>query len=436
MKVILKNCIPTILALMMNGFYAIMDGFFIGKSTGDIGLAAINLAWPIPALIIATGIGLGIGGSILYSQELGKGQIDNSKRVLTTTICLLFTIGVGLMLILRFSFPVILKVLGAEGEVYIQAYAYLKVIVLGCVFQVLGTGFIPILRNLGMPLQAMITSCSGIIVNLILNYIFIMRMDMGIKGAAYGTVLAQGVVISFTIILILIDRRKERISKVNGKNITLAIGEITRETLIRSIAPFGLSLAPSLVLIFSNYRCLKYGGAEAVACYAVISYITFPIQSMLMGVGEGLQPLMSFQYGAHKTADLENIIKIGKKISAILAISFTVILLLLADYIAGFFGISEVATSYFGTGIRISAVAFIFIGILKFRISVENATGNSKRAMIYTYLESCFIAPICIYLLSYLLGINGVWISFVMTNIVMCIIVLVVKENKIKIGGN
>ncbi len=435
MKVILKNCIPTILALMMNGFYAIMDGFFIGKSTGDIGLAAINLAWPIPALIIATGIGLGIGGSILYSQELGKDQIENSRRVLKTTICLLFTIGVGLMLVLHFSFPFILRVLGAEGEVYIQAHAYLKVIVLGCVFQVLGTGLIPILRNLGMPLQAMLTSCSGVLVNLILNYIFIMKMDMGIKGAAYGTVIAQSVVISFTFILMVIYKRDEFGKIENSKNITLSIGEITRESFIRSVAPFGLSLAPSLVLIFSNYRCLKYGGAEAVACYAVISYITFPIQSMLMGVGEGLQPLMSFQYGAHKTADLENIIRIGKKIGVILAVSFTVVLLLLADYIAGFFGISEVATSYFGVGIRISAIAFIFIAIFKFQISVENATGNSKRAMIYTYLESCFIAPICIYLLSYLWGINGVWFSFVMTNLIMCIIVLIVSKNKTKNGG-
>ena len=172
-------------------------------------------------MITAVGIGIGSGGSVLYSNSNGKGEQERGELVYHQTITLLFAAAMVLLIVLGFTYPAILSALGAKGDVYQKAVEYIQIIIFGAVFQVIG------------------------------------------------------------------------------------------EILKIGISAFGLSLAPSIVLLFTNLQCLKYGGDAAVACYAVISYIVFPVQSMLMGIGDGTQPLMSFYSGAKKMEELRFVKKIA-----------------------------------------------------------------------------------------------------------------------------
>ena len=339
---IAQDCIPTVFSLLMSGLYGVMDGLFVGRAVGDAGLAAINIAWPIAAVITAVGIGIGSGGSVLYSNSNGKGEQERGEVVYHQTIILLFAAAMVLLIVLGFTYPAILSALGAKGDVYQKAVEYIQIIIFGAVFQVMGTGFIPMLRNRNLAFQAMVSMAAGMGVNGVLNYLLLFVVKIGIRGAAVGTIAAQFVVLVISSYLIY-GRQKVHLKVVWQHKM---IGEILKI----GISAFGLSLAPSIVLLFTNLQCLKYGGDAAVACYAVISYIVFPVQSMLMGIGDGTQPLMSFYSGAKKMEELRFVKKIASIAVVGMGAVFFVIVILVSKYIPDVFGMQMDSQAYFGTG--------------------------------------------------------------------------------------
>ena len=414
LKRIAQDCIPTVFSLLMSGLYGVMDGLFVGRAVGDAGLAAINIAWPIAAVITAVGIGIGSGGSVLYSNSNGKGEQERGELVYHQTITLLFAAAMVLLIVLGFTYPAILSALGAKGDVYQKAVEYIKIIIFGAVFQVMGTGFIPMLRNRNLAFQAMVSMAAGMGVNGVLNYLLLFVVKIGIRGAAVGTIAAQLVVLVISSYLIY-GRQKVHLKVVWQHKM---IGEILKI----GISAFGLSLAPSIVLLFTNLQCLKYGGDAAVACYAVISYIVFPVQSMLMGIGDGTQPLMSFYSGAKKMEELRFVKKIASIAVVGMGAVFFVIVILVSKYIPDVFGMQMESQAYFGTGMAVSAVSFLFTGLAKFHISYLNATLQVKKAMQLIYGETIVVAPFLIFLLPYVFKINGIWLSLPGTQLIMLLI--------------
>lgn len=398
----------------MSGLYGVMDGLFVGRAVGDAGLAAINIAWPIAAVITAVGIGIGSGGSVLYSNSNGKGEQERGEVVYHQTITLLFAAAMVLLIVLGFTYPAILSALGAKGDVYQKAVEYIQIIIFGAVFQVMGTGFIPMLRNRNLAFQAMVSMAAGMGVNGVLNYLLLFVVKIGIRGAAVGTIAAQFVVLVISSYLIY-GRQKVHLKVVWQHKM---IGEILKI----GISAFGLSLAPSIVLLFTNLQCLKYGGDAAVACYAVISYIVFPVQSMLMGIGDGTQPLMSFYSGAKKMEELRFVKKIASIAVVGMGAVFFVIVILVSKYIPDVFGMQMDSQAYFGTGMAVSAVSFLFTGLAKFHISYLNATLQVKKAMQLIYGETIVVAPFLIFLLPYVFKINGIWLSLPGTQLIMLLI--------------
>ena len=411
---IAQDCIPTVFSLLMSGLYGVMDGLFVGRAVGDTGLAAINIAWPIAAVITAVGIGIGSGGSVLYSNSNGKGEQERGEVVYHQTITLLFAAAMVLLIVLGFTYPAILSALGAKGDVYQKAVEYIQIIIFGAVFQVMGTGFIPMLRNRNLAFQAMVSMAAGMGVNGVLNYLLLFVVKIGIRGAAVGTIAAQFVVLVISSYLIY-GRQKVHLKVVWQHKM---IGEILKI----GISAFGLSLAPSIVLLFTNLQCLKYGGDAAVACYAVISYIVFPVQSMLMGIGDGTQPLMSFYSGAKKMEELRFVKKIASIAVVGMGAVFFVIVILVSKYIPDVFGMQMDSQAYFGTGMAVSAVSFLFTGLAKVHISYLNATLQVKKAMQLIYGETIVVAPFLIFLLPYVFKINGIWLSLPGTQLIMLLI--------------
>ncbi len=411
---IAQDCIPTVFSLLMSGLYGVMDGLFVGRAVGDTGLAAINIAWPIAAVITAVGIGIGSGGSVLYSNSNGKGEQERGEVVYHQTITLLFVAAMVLLIVLGFTYPAILSALGAKGDVYQKAVEYIQIIIFGAVFQVMGTGFIPMLRNRNLAFQAMVSMAAGMGVNGVLNYLLLFVVKIGIRGAAVGTIAAQFVVLVISSYLIY-GRQKVHLKVVWQHKMIGGILKI-------GISAFGLSLAPSIVLLFTNLQCLKYGGDAAVACYAVISYIVFPVQSMLMGIGDGTQPLMSFYSGAKKMEELRFVKKIASIAVVGMGAVFFVIVILVSKYIPDVFGMQMDSQAYFGTGMAVSAVSFLFTGLAKFHISYLNATLQVKKAMQLIYGETIVVAPFLIFLLPYVFKINGIWLSLPGTQLIMLLI--------------
>ena len=431
LRKVYKDAFPTILSYTMSGLYSVVDGIFVGKATGDTGLAAINLAWPVPAVITALGIGIGTGGSVLYSNYKGRGDANSCQKILDNTVTCLLITGILIMILFGATETSLLTLLGAEGKVFDQAEGYVSVITIGAIFQVAGTGILPVLRNKGLAVEAMMCMIAGFLTNIAVNYLLMFWFEMGIRGAAIGTVTAQMLVLVISMVIL---RKRMKMCLYIEKRIVL-------ETIRIGLTAFGISLAPTITLIFTNFQCLRYGGDAAVACYAVISYIVFPVQYLLTGIGDGVQPLLSYYNGAGRGKEVQQIKKIAYVSAIFLGACATIGAMATSTYLVKGFGLSEKAGSYFGKGMQISACAFVLIGIARFNLSSLNATMHTRAATSLTYVESMVVSPILLFLLPMWLGIRGIWVSLPITAVVMNLLFLLVKvriaENeKIREEGN
>lgn len=401
-KKVLQGSFPTMIAAMMYSMYAVIDGIFVGNATGDIGLAAINIAWPLAAIIFAMGIAIGTGGSVMISFYRGKGEAQSAKDVYGTTLLLLLSGGLVLMG-LFLQYENILEILGAEGEVYIEAKAYIEVFIKGSVILVFGSGIPPLLRNLEMAVHAMVLMIIGLLLNVSINYYLMYQVGMGIKGAATGTVISQLIVVTLGLCCLYKN-------KIFGLCVTMKIHCI-KEILKSGITPMGLYLAPSVTLVFTNLQCLRYGGDPVVACYAVVAYIVFPVLAILGGVGDGNQPLISYYFGANREKEGAVVKRISYIMVMVLGVLATIISIVLSHRIGAWFGLSEASQEYFIQAMIISSFAFVGQGVTKFTSAYLNATMRCNMSMFLTFTESLVINPIMLMILPLAFGVTGIWMA-------------------------
>ena len=420
LKEVLRSCIPAILSLMMIGLYGVIDGLFVGNATSDVGLAAINIAWPLIACVNAIGVTIGTAGSVLMSVEKGNGNEKRSKEIFSTTIIAIVMTAIITTVLLLPIYPRILEMFGAKGEILIEADKYTKTIICGCIFQALGTGIIPILRNKNKAFAAMMCMFAGTGLNVFVNYYLIFVLELGVQGAAMATVFAQFIVTVMGSVILFREEKLFPIFKWKHFARIIKVG----------IATFGITVSPSIVLMFTNLQCLKYGGHIAAASYAVISYITFPVQSMLSGVGEGVQPLISLCVGANDKDKLIKIRKIALGILFIFACILTMVVVLLSENLGIWFGLSKEALEIFKTGILIYAYVFVLAGFAKFNVSYLNSTLQTSKAIFLTYSESLVVTPIFIFLLPVIFKTEGIWLSFGVTAVVQLVIYQIVSSRK------
>ena len=202
-----KYVIPSIIAFALSGIYAIVDGYFVGNTIGDAGLSAINIAYPIEALIQALGTGIGMGGAVYYSINAAEKKGKRAEEFIATSWWLLVIVSVISTIIIYSFSSKILGLLGADGIILTNATDYIKIIALGAILQILGTGMMPFIRNYGNSFWSMFAMVGGFITNIVLDFIFVWIYEMGMKGAATATIAGQGVTAAIAIIYALYNKK-------------------------------------------------------------------------------------------------------------------------------------------------------------------------------------------------------------------------------------
>ena len=186
-----RYALPSMLSQLLNSCFIIVDGFFIGRNLGDIGLAAINVAWPITAFIQAVSLGLGLGGAVRLSTALGRGDKEEAALARGNTLTALAAAGVAMSVGLWLACPVILPLIGAKGELYAPALEYSRMICALALGQTINTGVLPLLRGCHKTMQAMSFTVVGLLSNIFMDWLFIQAFQWGLAGAAVATGSAQ-----------------------------------------------------------------------------------------------------------------------------------------------------------------------------------------------------------------------------------------------------
>lgn len=296
--------IPSVLAFALSGVYTIVDGFFIGQSLGDIGLASIVLDYPIAAIIQALGTGIGLSGAIQYTIMQARECEEKRTCLGGTTLLMLLASGLITVLLLVFLYP-LLHLLGAEREILRLTASYIRVIAVGTVFQLLATGFVPFIRNMGGAVFAMTAMIAGFLSNVFLDYLFVPKW--GMAGAAWATVIGQAVTMLLAVGFFI--KKKIGFALPHLSAILGFFGSVGKV----AAAPFGLTISPTITIILMNRFLLLHGNEQDVAAYSCISYVVCIAYLLLQGVGDGCQPLVSRYYGENDMMAVMGIRKLAYK---------------------------------------------------------------------------------------------------------------------------
>lgn len=413
--------VPSLLAFALSGAYAIVDGFFIGNRIGDIGLSTINIAYPVVTLLQALGTGIGMGGSILYSIAVASGEKNKASTYAKAIFTLLLLTSIIFTFILYVNAELILFLLGARGKSISLGLEYLNIIILGGTLQIFATGIVPLIRNLAGSIFAMISMVAGFLTNIILDYAMIFIFDMGMVGAALATIIGQGLTMFLGMVYIMIKK------KDLFRLIFRGLGSVFYKIFKVGIAPFGLTMSPILSLIAMNRFSITYGGETAIACYACIAYVTTVVYMLLQGVGDGCQPLMSQYCGQGEVQGWKFIRRMAYVVSIVLAALSVAVLYGLRAQIGSMFGASADVNNMIQGSIPVFLLGIFFVSFTRVTTSCFYAIEKTVYSYILVYAEPIMLF-ILLLIIPPIMGLNGVWWSMCLAQIICSGIAFVLKR--------
>lgn len=422
-KTFFKYVFPSILSFALSGVYAIVDGLFVGNSLGDIGLSAVNIAYPIEAFIQAVGTGLGMGGAIYYSIYRAEKKEHEARMFTAGALWLMLISSVILTVLVLLCCNPILQLLGATGNMLALAEEYIVIVTVGTALQIFGTGLVPFIRNLGGSFYAMIAMIAGFITNIILDYLFVWVWGQGVAGAAIATVIGQGVTMLIALVYIL--RKKQFTLKIPISK----AGTVSASILKIGVAPFGLAMSPNISSIIINRFSASYGGEPAIATYACIVYMICIIYLVFQGVGDGSQPLISQYYGERDFTRLKSIRRLAYSFAMLLAIIGCIIMYLTRGSLGLLFGASNEVNTEVAKIIPIFLVSVPFVAIVRVTTASFYASEKSALSYVLTFIEPILMLTLMLILPPLFGGQIMIWWSIVITRILSAILALILKSH-------
>ena len=399
-----KYVIPSMLAFALSGVYAIADGFFVGNALGDSALAAINIAYPITALLQAAGTGIGMGGAIQYAISLGRGDHRRSRQYFGVSCAALVSASILLTALFLLTAPLLLRFFGASGEIFGLAQEYIRYITLGAFFQILATGLVPFIRNMDGSVTAMAAMIAGFLTNIVLDYLFVWRLPWGMMGAAVATVVGQAVTLLVCLAFFL-AKKEAPVLQFDGMGPSLL-----KKVLQVGLSPFGLTFSPNITLILVNKSAALVGGAAAVTCYAPVSYISAVVILLLQGVSDGSQPLLSLSFGEGKLEKTKAVRNLAYRFAVLVGLFCMVFLFLFRESAAALFGASAQITRDVARALPIFLCGYPLICVSRVTTAYFYATGKNRWAYFLIYGEPLSLALLLL-LLPVAAGIGGTWLS-------------------------
>ncbi|MBE6022558.1 MAG: MATE family efflux transporter [Cellulosilyticum sp.] len=299
--------VPSIIAMLVSALYNIVDQFFIGRSVGALGNAATNVAFPLSISCVAIALLFGIGGASAFNLTMGQGKKDEAIHYVGTSATMLFGCGLVLLMITQLFLDPLLKLFGSPDNVLEYARTYTRITSIGFPFLIIATGGGHLIRADGSPRYTMVCNLIGAVINTILDAVFVFGFNMGMAGAALATIIGQFVSGAMAIHY-LYHYKTAKITK----DILIPRKKYVTKIMSLGAAPCINQLSMMIVQIVMNqsltyYGALSvYGASVPLACVGIITKISQLFFAFIIGLSQGLQPIVSFNYGAKKYIRVKN----------------------------------------------------------------------------------------------------------------------------------
>ncbi|WP_347253599.1 MATE family efflux transporter [Leminorella grimontii] len=424
-----RYAVPALIAMLVSGTYQIIAGFFVGRYIGSDGLAAINLAWPMVGVLLAVGlmVGIGIGSHVSLSRGAGKGKL--AAAYIGQLPLLIIIPGLLLSAALFYGGRAMLALQGAEGRVLDYGHDFLNVIAFGAPL-VLGSIAVPyLMRNLNAPRLATTFMVIGALMNIALDYLFIVILKMGLFGVALATLIAESTAMVLALCYVFSRRSPVRIAKSDFT---------TRGDLCWKICKNGSSslfmyVYISVIIVAYNFMLLKHGGAIEVAAYAIVGYLLTFYYLLSEGLAHGMQPLVSRFFGARDVASTGKILRLALMYSVGGGIVYTLAMLLFPTAFSDFFaGDDRALSEVTAVAIRLSLFMLFTQGFFVITEAFFQSIGEGHKALVITICNMVIQLPF-LFILPHFWGVNGIWLAMPISAVVLAVPVFFLLLKQIRL---
>ena len=423
-KLILEFSIPAIIGMLVNTLYNIIDRIFIGhiEGIGSLAMAGVGVTMPLMFIILAFGMLIGIGTATRISIKLGQHDKEGAEKHLGNAFTLIIIISIFLTIFgLIFANP-LLKMFGASENIIGYGEQFIQVIFIGCIFNLISFSLNHSIRSDGSPKIAMASMLISAIINIILDPIFIFGLNLGVRGGALGTVVAQ---IVSSIWIIYYFTKGSSTLKIRKKNLKLDKSVVLSIFAI-GISPFSMQLAQSAVQIACNNSLQTYGGDLAVSAMTIINSLAMVFLMPIFGLNQGLQPIIGYNFGAEKHDRVKQAVKYGIITATIIVTIGFIVIEGFSEKLVMIFNNDPSLIEITSHGMRIFLIMLPFIGGQIIVTNYFQSIGRVKISMFLSLLRQVIILIPCLLIIPMFKGLDGVWIAGATSDVLSVIITLFV----------
>jgi putative MATE family efflux protein len=411
--------LPAFVGVIMNATYNIVDRIFIGQGVGSLALSGLSVVFPIMLVVMAFGMLIGMGAGVLVSINMGRKDFSSAEKVIGNAFFMMVLVGI---LVSFIGFAIkgpMLRIFGATSETIQYAQDYLNIILLGVVFQMIGFGLNNVIRAEGNARIAMLSMLLSGGVNLVLDPIFIFVFDLGVKGAAYATVIAM-IVLDVWVLLHFFSKRaviRLRVPNINPDwkiiGLILSIG----------MAPFFMQLGASAVNALFMNQLIKHGGDLAVGALGIIASVAQLLVMSMVAVNMASQPIVGFNFGARNFTRVKQTVWTGILSATGIGVFGWLLVMLFPHFIVRLFNSSDpVLLELADQGLRIFLFTLPLVGFQVISANFFQNIGKAKLATFLSLLRQLIILVPALLILPEFLGLKGVWLCSPVSDVTSAII--------------
>ena len=427
-RLLVEYALPAIIAMTASSLYNMVDSIFIGQGVGALAISGLAVTFPFMNLSAAFGAAVGVGASSYISVKLGQKDYAKALRVFGNTVTLNVIIGILFSTISLLLLDPILYFFGASDQTISYAREYMIIILLGNVITHLYFGMNAVLRSASKPRAAMFIIIFTVVLNTLLDPLFIYTFGLGIAGAAYATILAQ--LLAFLWQLKLFSDKREILHLQRG--IYKPSLRIIRNILAIGMSPFFMNACACIIVIFINKNLLTYGGDLAVGAYGIANRVAFIFVMVTMGVNQGMQPIAGYNYGAQKFDRLLRVLKLAMISATCVTTSGFLVAEFCPRLCVSLFTDDAQLTSLSINGLRILMAAMPIVGYQMVITNFFQSIGMAKISIVLSLTRQLLLLLPLLILLPPYFGIDGVWMSMPVSDTLSALLAFVVMSRYMK----
>ncbi len=430
-KLLWQYALPAIIAMTASSLYNIIDRVFIGQIVGPDAIAGLAITFPFMNLSAAFGAAIGIGSATTISVKFGQKDYETAENILGNTITLNLIVGLSITIICLVFINPILRFFGASDATLPYARSFMQVILLGNAISHMYFGLNAVLRSASKPRQAMNATLFTVVMNILLDMIFIWWWHWGIRGAAFATVISQAMALCYQLHLFADKSQLLHLKK----GIYRLKADLVKNIIGIGISPFLMNVCSCVIVIFMNNLLVRYGGDMAVGSYGIANSIALIFIMFVMGVNQGMQPIAGYNYGSQQTDRLFRVLKLSIFAATGIMVTGWLIAMFLPYYCARMFTTDPELIRQSMRAIRINQLLFPVVGFQMVIANFFQCIGKVKISIFLSLSRQLLILLPALFILSLLFKLDGVWAALPTSDLTAAIIaaaVMAIYMKKLK----